>query len=151
MFAKRLTCFVLLSLAAPLFWAAAAGAETTVTISQGVDAVTLDPLKVTITPSDNAQLQMFDTLLRRDASGELKPRLAVSFKRIAPTVWEFKLRKDAKFWNGDPLTSADVAFTIEKIKDPAEKSQQTPRVKTIARVETPDASTVRFVTARPTA
>ena len=44
-------------------------ADTTVTISQGVDAVTLDPLKVTITPSDNVQVQMFDTLLRRDASG----------------------------------------------------------------------------------
>ncbi len=153
MFTKRLRCFILLSLLAPVFAssASAAAADTTVTISQGVDPVTMDPLKVTITPTDNAQLQMFDTLLRRDAEGHLQPRLALSYKRTAPTVWEFKLRKDVKFWNGDPLTSADVKFTIEKIKDPAEKSQQTPRVKTIARVETPDPFTVRFITPRPTA
>ena len=151
MFAKRLKCFVFASLLTAVAAPAARAADTTVTISQGVDAVTLDPLKVTITPSDNVQVQMFDTLLRRDAAGQLRPRLALSYKRVAPTVWEFKLRKDVKFWNGDPLTSADVAFTIDKIKDPAEKSQQTPRVKTIDHVETPDATTVRFVTSRPTA
>lgn len=151
MFAKRLKCFVFASLLAAVAGPPARAADTTVTISQGVDAVTLDPLKVTITPSDNVQVQMFDTLLRRDSTGQLRPRLALSYKRVAPTVWEFKLRKDVKFWNGDPLTSADVAFTIDKIKDPAEKSQQTPRVKTIERVDTPDAATVRFITARPTA
>jgi peptide/nickel transport system substrate-binding protein len=135
----------------PLAASGAAAAETTVTISQGVDPVTMDPLKETITPTNNAQLQMFDTLLRRDAEGHLQPRLAISYKRIEPTVWEFKLRKDAKFWNGDPLTSADVKFSIEKVKDPAEGSRQTPRVKTIVRLETPDAQTVRFITSRPTA
>ncbi len=48
---------------------AAAAAESSVTISQGVDPVTMDPLKRTITPTTNAQLQMFDTLLRRDREG----------------------------------------------------------------------------------
>ncbi len=125
--------------------------DSALTISQGVDVVTLDPLKRTITPSNNAHLQMFDTLLRHDASGKLLPRLATSYKRVAPTVWEFKLRKDVKFWNGDPLTSADVRFTVEKIKDPAEQSEQTPRFNTIARIETPDPYTIRYITTRPAA
>lgn len=128
-----------------------AAAETTLTVSQGVDVGTLDPLRRTITPTTNADLQMFDTLLRHDTNGKLVPELALSYQRIAPTIWEFKLRKGVKFWNGDPLTSADVKFTIDKIKDPAELSEQVPRVNTIARVETPDPYTVRYVTTRPVA
>jgi peptide/nickel transport system substrate-binding protein len=129
----------------------AAAADSTVTISQGVDPVTMDPLKRTITPTQNVSLNMFDTLLRHDRDGKLIPWLATSWKHVSPTVWEFKLRRGVTFWNGDPLTSADVKFSVEKIKDPAEGSEQGPRVNTIARVETPDAYTVRYVTFRPTA
>jgi peptide/nickel transport system substrate-binding protein len=129
----------------------ASAAETTLTISQGVDPVTMDPIKRTITPTTNASMNMFDTLLRHDRDGKLVAWLATSWKRTAPTVWEFKLRKGVKFWNGDPFTSADVKFTVEKVKEPAEGSEQGPRVNTIDRVETPDPYTVRYVTLKPTA
>ena len=130
---------------------AAAGRDDTVVISQGVDADTLDPLKTSVRTTFVIVSQMFDTLLVHDTPGHLGPSLASSWRRVAPTVWEFSLRKNVKFWNGDPLTSADVKFTVEKIKDPAYKSQQTPSVNTILRVETPDPYTVRYVSARPTA
>jgi len=151
MFVRRF--FVVAALVATVAATTASGAsaESSATISQGVDPTTMDPLRRTITPTTNAQLQMFDTLLRHDREGKLQPRLALSYRRASPTVWEFKLRRDVKFWNGDPLTSADVKFTVEKIKDPAEQSEQGPRVNTIERVETPDPYTVRYVTARPTA
>src|ERR1700680_2001915 len=123
----------------------------TVTITQGVDAATLDPLKASITTDTNVQAQLFDTLARRSAAGSsLFPQLATSWKQVAPSVWEFKLRRGVTFSNGDPFTSADVKFSVEKILDPAYKSQQVPRVDTIARVETPDPYTVHFVTKRPT-
>jgi peptide/nickel transport system substrate-binding protein len=123
----------------------------TVTITQGVDVSTLDPLKASVTTDTNVQAQIFDTLARRSPDGSaLLPQLAVSWKRIAPTVWEFTLRRGVTFSNGDPFTSADVKFSVEKILDPAYKSQQLPRVDTVARVETPDPYTVRFVTKRPT-
>ncbi len=123
----------------------------TVTISQGVDVSTLDPLKASVTTDTNVQAQLYDTLARRSPDGaSLVPQLATSWKRIAPTVWEFKLRRGVTFANGDPFTSADVKFTVEKILDPAYKSQQVPRVDTVARVEAPDPLTVRFVTKRPT-
>jgi len=132
-------------------FAPADAAGTTLTISQGVDPVTMDPLKRTITPTDNVVNNMFDTLLRRDRDGKLIPWLATSWRQVEPTVWEFKLHRDAKFWNGDPLTSADVKFSIEKIKDPATSSEQAPFVNTIERVETPDPYTVRYVTTRAAA
>jgi peptide/nickel transport system substrate-binding protein len=126
-------------------------ADTTVTISQGVDPVTMDPLKRTITPTTNVHYQIFDTLVRHDRDGKMVPWVATSWRRAAPTVWEFKLRHDVKFWNGDPLTSADVKFSVEKIKDPAEGSEQGPRVATVDRIETPDPYTIRYITTKPTA
>ncbi len=123
----------------------------TVTITQGVDASTLDPIKTSVTTDTNVHAQLYDTLARRSADGtRLVPQLATSWRRIAPTVWEFRLRRGVAFANGDPFTSADVKFTVEKILDPAYKSQQLPRVDTVARVEAPDPYTVRFVTKRPT-
>jgi peptide/nickel transport system substrate-binding protein len=132
--------------------ATARGAEPgAVTITQGVDVSTLDPLKASVTTDTNVQAQLYDTLARRSADGaSLVPQLATSWKRIAPTVWEFRLRHGVTFANGDPFTSADVKFTVEKILDPAYKSQQLPRVDTVARVEAPDPFTVRFVTKRAT-
>jgi peptide/nickel transport system substrate-binding protein len=145
--------FASAALAAALFAAAPARAADpgTVVITQGVDAATLDPLKASITTDTNVQSQLFDTLARRSADGaSLVPQLATSWKQIAPSTWEFKLRRGVTFSNGDPFTSADVKFSVEKVLDPAYKSQQVPRVDTIAHVETPDPYTVRFVTKRPT-
>ncbi|BDE05600.1 ABC transporter substrate-binding protein [Vulcanimicrobium alpinum] len=147
-FAAVLAVAVLAPTAAALAGAADPG---TVVITQGVDASTLDPLKASVTPDTNVQAQIFDTLARRSADGtSIQPQLATSWKRIAPAIWEFRLRRGVTFSNGDPFTSADVKFSVEKILDPAYKSQQVPRVDTIVKVETPDPYTVRFVTKRPT-
>ncbi|GAC1535309.1 MAG: ABC transporter substrate-binding protein [Candidatus Velthaea sp.] len=125
-------------------------ADSSIVISQGVDPDTLDPIKVSVTTSTNVHAQIYNYLARREVDGTLKPELAVSWKLTSPTVWEFKLRHDVQFSNGDPFTSADVKFTIDKILDPAYKSQQVPRVDTVARVEAPDPYTVRIITKRPT-
>ena len=140
-----------LALGIPALSGAARSSDSTVTISQGVDPVTMDPLKRTITPTDNVVNNLFDTLLRRDREGRLIPWLASSWRRATPTTWEFKLRHGVRFWNGDPLTSADVKFSIDKIDDPAEGSEQAPFVNTVTRIETPDPYTVRYVTSKPAA
>ncbi|MBV8424878.1 MAG: ABC transporter substrate-binding protein, partial [Candidatus Eremiobacteraeota bacterium] len=121
------------------------------TISQGADTDTMDPLTTAVTPSNNVFFQIYDGLLAHDANGKLVPSLATSWKQIAPTKWQFNLRHGVKFSNGDPFTSADVKFTIDKVNDPALKSQKVNRVKTIAQVLTPDPYTVIYVTKSPSA
>jgi peptide/nickel transport system substrate-binding protein len=56
---------------------------------------------------------MFDALLENDASGQPIPGLAEKWE-VSPDGLEytFHLRKDAKFWDGTPVTAADVAFSF---------------------------------------
>ena len=131
---------------------AADSGGTTVTISQGVDADTLNPLSKTVTPLNNVVQHFYERLADfGNRSGEFVPLLAVSWKRTNPTTEEYKLRRGVTFSNGDPFTSADVKFSIEWIKDKSHASEQTPFVRDIDRVETPDPYTVRFISKVPTA
>jgi peptide/nickel transport system substrate-binding protein len=65
--------------------------------------------------------------------------------------WIFKLKKGIKFHNGAPLTSKDVAFSIEKMRDEKGGSLQAPNFKDVTEVQTPDDLTVIFVTKQPLA
>lgn len=61
----------------------------------------------------NAKLLVFETLLRRNADGELEGRLA---RRWEPSPdyreWTYHLRTDVRWHDGVPFTANDVAFTI---------------------------------------
>src|ERR1700741_3046167 len=94
---------VVVLLTAPLVptvtFAAAAGK---VVIAQGVDPTTLDMMNQQEQPASNVGAQMFESLLERDQSLKLYPALATEMpKLVAPTTWEFKLRKNVKFHNGE--------------------------------------------------
>src|SRR6266566_3942581 len=65
--------------------------------------------------------------------------------------WVFKLRKGVKFHNGAPLTSKDVAFSIEKMRDEKGGSLQASNFKDVTEIQTPDDLTVIFVTKQPLA
>ncbi|HEY5543033.1 MAG TPA: ABC transporter substrate-binding protein [Candidatus Binatia bacterium] len=63
--------------------------------------------------------------------------------------WVFKLRKGIKFHNGAPLTSKDVVFSVEKMRDTKGGSLQAPNFKDVTEIQTPDDQTVIFVTKQP--
>ncbi len=65
--------------------------------------------------------------------------------------WVFKLKKGIKFHNGAPLTSKDVAFSVEKMRDEKGGSLQAPNFKDVTEIQTPDDQTVIFVTKQPLA
>jgi peptide/nickel transport system substrate-binding protein len=65
--------------------------------------------------------------------------------------WSFKLRKGIKFHNGAPLTSKDVAFSVEKMRDAKGGSLQAPNFKDVTEIQTPDDLTVIFITKQPLA
>ncbi len=61
-------------------------------------------------------------------------------------TYTFHLRNGAKFSDGTPVTIDDVRFTFECVNDPKFKAiQRRPYLEDVSRIETPDASTIRFV------
>ncbi|HLC30520.1 MAG TPA: ABC transporter substrate-binding protein, partial [Dehalococcoidia bacterium] len=66
-------------------------------------------------------------------------------------IYTFTLRKGVKFHNGNPFTSADVKFTLDRVKDPP-KGVISPRQTAfdpITSIETPDDYTVVVKLERP--
>lgn len=74
-----------------------------------------DPHYYTLTPNNALAAHIFDNLLQRDAAGRLVPGLAESWRLVDDTTWEFKLRENVRFHNGEPFTARDVAYTIDRI------------------------------------
>ena len=63
---------------------------------------------------------VFSGLVRNGPGGTIVPDLAESWS-VDPTgtTWTVVLRDDARWHDGEPVTSADVAFTIKTLQDPA--------------------------------
>lgn len=75
------------------------------------------------------------------------PRLAESWT-ISPNGLEFtfKIRKDAVFHNGQPVTADDVKFSLEAIRDPKHEAlDMIPYYETFTKIEVIDKNTVKFI------
>jgi peptide/nickel transport system substrate-binding protein len=56
-----------------------------------------------------------DRLMEFDENTKIVPRLATDWTWVDASTLQLNLRKDVKFHNGDPLTSADVKATIDRV------------------------------------
>jgi peptide/nickel transport system substrate-binding protein len=117
--------------------------------AQSGDVSKFDPHFSTSSNDIRVSFNIFDNLTSRHPDGKLHPGLATEWKLEGQTTWRFKLRQGVKFHNGDPLTSADVKFSIERTYDPAAKTMVATALATIEKIETPDPSTVVITTKKP--
>ncbi len=83
------------------------------------DPPTLDPALVTDTTSSGVVVEVFSGLVALDTDLILVPDLAESWE-ISPdgTVYTFKIRPDATFHDGKPVTAHDFKWSIERAADP---------------------------------
>ncbi len=91
-------------------------AQTAATLSIAVAApvTSIDPHYHVLTPNITMTAHIFDRLIDMDVNQRPVPGLALSWRAVDDTTWEFKLRP-AKFHDGSDFTAEDVAFTIERI------------------------------------
>ncbi len=131
----------------------AARAQTTqkqeLVIAQGGDISKFDPHFSTSSNDIRVSFNMFDNLTSRHPDGKLYPGLATEWKLQGQTTWAFKLRQGVKWHNGDPFTSADAKFSVERTYDPGAKTMVATALSTIERIETPDANTLIIHTKKP--
>ena len=118
-------------------------------VAQGGDISKFDPHFSTSSNDIRVSFNVFDNLTSRHPDGKLYPGLATEWKLQGQTTWAFKLRQGVKWHNGDPFTSADAKFSIERTYDPGAKTMVATALSTIERIEAPDASTLLIHTKKP--
>lgn len=78
------------------------------------DPVSLDPHFANDAISATAINTIFERLVRQDETGNLWPWLATDWNRIDDRTYEFAIREDVQFHNGEPMTIEDVAFSLRR-------------------------------------
>jgi len=114
------------------------------------DAQNLDPRRSRITPDRRVNGLIHSALLRATSKG-LVGDLAASWEVRNPTTYAFKIRANVKFHDGSPLTSADVKFTYDTIRDPQFASPDLGTFSVISEIQAPDPTTVIFQLKEPRA
>ena len=84
------------------------------TIGISSDLMTLDPQAHAQTVTDNMFQMISVRLFRRSNDMSLVPEIVTDYEIVDDTTWKMTIRDDVVFSNGDPLTAADVKFTIER-------------------------------------
>jgi oligopeptide transport system substrate-binding protein len=104
--------------------AAPASAEKVLRIANQGEPETLDPQKTSTTVDSHVLRNLFEGLTVQDPKGNVAPGVAESWNASEDGVtYTFKLRGDAKWSNGDPVTAGDFVFSFRRIQDPKTKSQ----------------------------
>jgi oligopeptide transport system substrate-binding protein len=87
------------------------------------DIQTFDPGLSNDLPSVLAIDMVFTGLVSLDDNLHVQPQMAQSWQESPDGLsWTFHLRPNLKFSDGTPLTSADVAYSIDRVLQPSEKS-----------------------------
>ena len=91
----------------------------------GSEAASLDPVMCETVQEALVDNDLFEGLTRPSSDGRILPGVAESWQRPNPTTWVFKLRHDAKWSNGAPVTAADFIYAWQREVDPKTASVYT--------------------------
>lgn len=118
-------------------------------VAQVADISSMDPHKVNDVYSANVIRQVYSNLVQVNELMQIIPDLAESWENPDNLTWVFHLRKGVKFHNGEPVTAADVKFTLDRLRNPSTAAPGASHVKEIKSVEVVDDNTVKLITERP--
>src|SRR5579864_8305648 len=130
---------------------AATQAQTprTLVVAQSADMDTGDPAKSTGLATNAILVNIYDTLVHRDANLNLNPVLALSWRAVDPTTWEFALRKGVKFHDGEPLNAEAVKFAFDRMLDPKTHWPGAGSLRLVKAVTVLNDDAVRITTSEP--
>ena len=88
----------------------------TLKMAYDADPVSLDPHEQLSGGTLQFSHMAFDPLVRWTRDLQFEPRLAQSWERLDELTMRFELRQNVRFHSGNPMTSADVCWTFERLK-----------------------------------
>lgn len=90
--------------------------STTLTLAINADILTTDPQALNNGTTTSVMYNVFSNLVKYDDAGEIVMDLAESYELLEDQVtWEFKIREDAVFHDGTPVTAEDVAWSLTRV------------------------------------
>jgi peptide/nickel transport system substrate-binding protein len=160
----RMTCRALALLLLLFVFAGPALAQSTdpdgeLIVALSDDTNNMDPRIGMGSIRSNYIRQLFESLVDVDAQGKPTPGLAVAWKPVNDLTWEFALRRNVKFHDGEPFNADTVLFNLDRmfrknldkhgIKDVAAGTQFDKTLPFVTRWEKVDDFTVRVHTSEP--
>ena len=131
----------------------AASADKTVVIGMATDLKTLDPGQMYEVFGNMVTYATYDMLFRIEGNDMANPKPSLAKEDWTldetGTVYTFHLRDDVTFASGNKLTSKDVAWSVNRVKNL--KSNTVAHVEGVDSIETPDDYTVIFKLKAPDA
>ena len=121
------------------------------TVGLAASTTSMDPQFYVVGPNSAIARNIFDGLVNQDEKQRLQPALALSWKTVDDTTWEFKLRPNVKFHDGSDFTADDVVASIKRVPLASKNSPSSfaAYVKAITEVTAVDPLTVRIKTDGP--
>lgn len=133
---------------------AADDSVTTLRVAGGTDYDTFNPFNATMAATTDILTLVYDSLVENAAKDNSDaPGLAKSWKVSADKLtWTYTLQPDAKWSDGEDITSADAQWTYESImKNPDLQTAFGANVESIASVSAPDPDTFTITMKEPQA
>ncbi len=110
----------------------------------------LDPGRILQLTSHQTMLYIFERLVYIGEGAKPQPYLAESWRvEDGGKIITFRIRRGHRFHDGTPVDAAAVAFTFNRILNPATRSPNRGALGPLRTVEVVDDATVRFVFDRP--
>ena len=92
--------------------------KQTLVRNNGAEVQSLDPHKIEGVPESNVNRDLFEGLLVTDVDGHPAPGVAGKWENKDFKVWTFRLRKDAKWSDGTPVTAEDFVYSWQRLANP---------------------------------
>ena len=97
------------------------------------------------TAAESVKQQSFRGLLSYAGDASFRPEVAESWSQEADNVYVFRIRENAVFHNGDPVTAEEVKFSFESIAKPDSGAALRTAFARIESMEAVDEKTLRIV------
>jgi peptide/nickel transport system substrate-binding protein len=119
------------------------GSGATVILGTTDEVVALDPAGAYDLGSDTLLTNIYQNLVYvKPGENTLSPDAAESCDFTDPQTYQCTLREGQKFSNGDPVTSEDVKFSLERVVEIEDPNGPSSLLGSMESVETPDPRTV---------